>query len=79
MKKLLIVTDLDASFIDDNYQYSEATETIRQLKAQGYPLVDLNLITTERWVDLLSDQSYTSQDAHLELPPYGCAWISNLS
>ena len=39
MKKLLIVTDLDASFIDDNYQYSEATEAIRQLKAQGYPLV----------------------------------------
>ena len=46
---------------------------------QQIPLVDLNLITTERWVDLLSDQSYSSQDAHLELPPYGCAWISNLS
>ena len=47
-------------------------------KPQQIPLVELNLITTERWTDLLSNQSYTSQDTHLELPPYGCAWISNL-
>ncbi len=39
MKKLLIVTDLDASFIDDNYQYTEAEEAIKQLDEQGFPLV----------------------------------------
>ncbi len=44
---------------------------------QQIPLVELNMITTERWIDLLNEKSYTSQDPHLELPPYGCAWISN--
>lgn len=39
MKKLLIVTDLDASFIDENYQYSEAQEAIDTLKKLGFPLV----------------------------------------
>lgn len=47
-------------------------------QAQQIPLVDLNLITTERWTDLLTGTSYSSQDSHLELPPYGCAWISNM-
>ncbi|MFK7911922.1 MAG: alpha-glucosidase C-terminal domain-containing protein, partial [Akkermansiaceae bacterium] len=46
---------------------------------QQIPLVELNLITTERWTDLLSGKSYSSQDTHLELPPYGCVWISNLT
>ena len=46
---------------------------------QKIPLVDLNLITTEKWTDLLSGTCYSCQDSHLELPPYGCAWISNLS
>lgn len=45
---------------------------------QQIPLVELNLITTERWSDLLSDKSYSNHDTHLKLPPYGCAWITNL-
>jgi len=39
MKKLLIVTDLDASFIDDNYQFTEALEAVEQLSKLGFPLV----------------------------------------
>lgn len=39
MKKLIIITDLDASFIDENYQYKEATEAINKLSKLGYPLV----------------------------------------
>ena len=39
MKKLLIITDLDASFIDENYQYTEAQEAIDKLKELDYPLV----------------------------------------
>ncbi|MFK7910868.1 MAG: HAD-IIB family hydrolase [Akkermansiaceae bacterium] len=39
MKKLLIVTDLDASFIDENYQFSEALEAVEKMKALGFPLV----------------------------------------
>jgi len=39
MKKLLIVTDLDASFIDENYQYTEAIEAITKLKELNFPLV----------------------------------------
>jgi len=39
MKKLLIITDLDASFIDENYQYTDALEAVRQLADRGFPLV----------------------------------------
>lgn len=39
MKKLLIITDLDASFIDDNYQYTEAADAIERLRALDYPLI----------------------------------------
>ena len=39
MKKLLIVTDLDASLIDESYQYAEALEAINQLQTHGFPLV----------------------------------------
>jgi sucrose phosphorylase len=47
-------------------------------KVQQVPLVELNLIATETWTDLLSGKTYCSQsDTHLELEPYGCAWISN--
>ncbi|MGJ8657416.1 MAG: HAD-IIB family hydrolase [Akkermansiaceae bacterium] len=38
-KKLLIITDLDASFIDENYQYSEALEAVNKLSELGFPLV----------------------------------------
>lgn len=38
-KKLLIITDLDASFIDENYQYTEALEAVNKLKELGFPLV----------------------------------------
>ena len=37
----------------------------------------LNLITTDTWRDLLTDTVYTNPEATLELPPYGCLWISN--
>ena len=39
MKKLLIITDLDASFIDENYQYTEALDAINKLKELDFPLV----------------------------------------
>jgi mannosyl-3-phosphoglycerate phosphatase len=39
MKKLLIITDLDASFIDENYEYSDALEAVEQLSHLGFPLV----------------------------------------
>lgn len=39
MKKLLIITDLDASFIDENYQYTEALEAINKLKELDFPLI----------------------------------------
>jgi sucrose phosphorylase len=49
-------------------------------KVQKIPLVELNLIATETWIDVLTGNTYCSHnDTHLELAPYGCAWISNLS
>ena len=39
MKKLLIITDLDASFIDESYAYTEALEAVEQITDLGFPLV----------------------------------------
>ncbi|MEI6891894.1 MAG: alpha-amylase family glycosyl hydrolase [Pontiella sp.] len=44
---------------------------------QSLPLVELNLIATEQWKDLLSGQVYEGQDGSLELAPYASAWLSN--
>ena len=41
------------------------------------PLVELNLIATETWCDLLSGKTYSHSDLTIDLPPYGCVWISN--
>jgi sucrose phosphorylase len=39
--------------------------------------VELNLIATESWSDLISGQLYEDLGGVLELPPYGCVWITN--
>ena len=44
---------------------------------QSLPLVELNLIATESWVDVLSGTRYDDLEGTLELPPYGCVWITN--
>ena len=45
---------------------------------QTLPLVELNLIATEQWRDLLTDQKYSDADGAIELPPYASVWLSNL-
>jgi sucrose phosphorylase len=40
-------------------------------------LNELNLISTDNWRDLLTDQKFTNVKEDIELPPYGCIWISN--
>jgi sucrose phosphorylase len=44
---------------------------------QLIPMVELNLIATESWSDLISGELYEDLDGVLELPPYGCVWITN--
>lgn len=44
---------------------------------QTIPLVELNLIATETWYDVLNGDHYDHNDSHIELPPYSCVWISN--
>jgi len=44
---------------------------------QLIPMVELNLIATESWSDLISGELYEDLGAVLELPPYGCVWITN--
>ena len=44
---------------------------------QLIPMVELNLIATESWSDLISGQHYEDIGGVLELPPYGCVWITN--
>ncbi len=55
MKKLLIVTDLDATFIDDDYQYADAVEALLVLSAHGFPLV-FNSSKTFSELKALADQ-----------------------
>lgn len=44
---------------------------------QRLRLVELNLIVTETWRDLLSGTVFDDLEATITLPPYGCLWISN--
>ena len=46
-------------------------------EVQRLPLVELNLISTEVWRDLLSDTVYEDLEATIEIPPYGAVWITN--
>ena len=46
-------------------------------KAQEVSLVELNLIGTETWKDLLSDEVYDDLEGVIRLEPYSCVWISN--
>ena len=48
-------------------------------QAQTIPLVELNLIATESWLDLLTGKRYDDLEGSIELPPYGCVWIANKS
>ncbi len=44
---------------------------------QVVPLVELNLIATDTWRDLLSGTRYDDLEATIEIPPYGAVWITN--
>lgn len=44
---------------------------------QELSLKDLNLIETEHWKDLISGQTFDSEQKTIVLPAYGCLWISN--
>jgi sucrose phosphorylase len=44
---------------------------------QMLPLVELNLIATEQWRDVLTGQVYERLDSELELKPYASVWLSN--
>ena len=46
-------------------------------QAVSVSLHELNLISTDNWRDLLSGENFTDVKADIELPPYGCMWISN--
>ena len=37
--KLLVVTDVDSCFMDENYRYEDAMEAVNALRKKGYPLV----------------------------------------
>ena len=44
---------------------------------QTIPLVELNLIATEAWVDLISGFAYEDLAGQIVLEPYDCVWITN--
>ena len=46
---------------------------------QQVSLVELNLIATEKWHDLLSGETYEDLNACIELAPYQCLWITTIT
>lgn len=44
--------------------------------AQEIPLIELSLIATESWIDLLTNTALDPQSS-ITLPPYGCMWLTN--
>ena len=44
---------------------------------QTIPLVALNLIATEAWVDLISGFAYEELAGQIVLEPYDYVWITN--
>lgn len=46
--------------------------------AQNIRLSDLNLIGTDTWYDLISDQSLSLEDISCQLNPYQSMWIANI-
>jgi sucrose phosphorylase len=45
---------------------------------QTLEMSDLNLIDTEDWFDLISDETYGESNQIIELAPYQTVWITNL-
>ena len=46
-------------------------------KPQTIPLIDINLIGTDQWSDLISGQRYDDLQQVIELKPYASLWLSN--
>ncbi|MEP1446756.1 MAG: sugar phosphorylase [Paraglaciecola sp.] len=53
------------------YNISDEPQVIR--------LSDLNLIGTDLWFDLISDETISLEDLECQLTPYQAMWISNIS
>ncbi|MBU3002879.1 sugar phosphorylase [Paraglaciecola arctica] len=53
------------------YNISDEPQVIR--------LSDLNLIGTDLWFDLISDQTISLEDLECQLTPYQAMWISNIN
>ncbi|WP_018968620.1 alpha-amylase family glycosyl hydrolase [Rubritalea marina] len=47
-------------------------------RKQSIPVVELNLILTETWVDLLTGNEVVEGTEFIELDPYQAVWISNI-
>ena len=56
-RKLLVVTDLDSSLLDEDYGYSGAVEALNYLSSEGYPLVLNSSKTYAELRELASDLS----------------------
>jgi sucrose phosphorylase len=46
-------------------------------KPQTIPLIDINLIGTDQWSDLISGTRYDDLQQVVELKPYASLWLSN--
>jgi sucrose phosphorylase len=53
------------------YNVSDQTQSVR--------LSDLNLIGTDSWFDLMSEQTLCLEDLECQLSPYQSMWISNIN
>lgn len=46
-------------------------------KPVDFKLTDINLVVTDQWFDILSDQQFEESADNIVLEPYACMWISN--
>lgn len=46
-------------------------------KPVHFKLTDINLVVTDQWFDILSDQQFEESADKIVLQPYACMWISN--
>ena len=46
-------------------------------EAREVPLLSINLIETERWIDLFTGNFFDDLGSNLKLAPYQCCWLTN--
>lgn len=69
------------AFLRQSMDRSQSIFSVTNISStpQKLALSDLNLISTDHWQDLISGRVFDEHNEQLELQPYQCLWLSNVS